>query len=136
MSPLLNGAARAKPWDVDYPCSAARDGVLPRPLRRSLLAFAATISLALTASCLAPTLPVPPPIDPEASAPDTSGMVTVKGGKNSVEPSAEVQVVNFSLKLRCESATPPTNCNYGAFRDAAKDGSWTVAVAGQSKDDL
>ncbi len=45
----------------------------------------------LTAGCLAPTLPLPPPTDPEVTGPDAQGLVTVTGA---VEPRAFAFVLN------------------------------------------
>ena len=48
---------------------------MARPLRRLLLGLA---GLCL-ASCLSPTLPLPPPSKPEVSGPDESGYVRLQG---------------------------------------------------------
>lgn len=48
---------------------------MARVLRRCLLLGAALF----TASCLSPTLPLPPPDRPDVSAPDASGMVRLQG---------------------------------------------------------
>ena len=103
-------------------------------LRLALGVFALSIS-----ACLAPTLPVPPPVDPQVSAPDSSGFVTVKGGPGSADSEATVTIINYTLRLRCEGSAPPAppGCSsYGALTYAGKDGSWQVGIRGQSKDDL
>jgi hypothetical protein len=46
-----------------------------RPLRRLLLGLAGLC----VASCLSPTLPLPPPAKPDVSSPDESGYVRLQG---------------------------------------------------------
>ena len=59
-------------------------------LRRYLLLAASTLALA---SCLSPTLPLPPPDRPDVSAPDASGMVRIQG---TAVPKAEVIAWNHA----------------------------------------
>lgn len=74
------------------------------------------LALALCTACLAPTLPIPPPV-PEVSAPNASGLVTVKGGPRSAQFGAVVYGCNQS-----------TGCNDDIHGSAAAaDGSWEIA---------
>ena len=70
--------------------------VAPRPSpRRPLTALIVAFALALGA-CIAPTLPVPPPSQPDVTAPDSQGLVTVRGGRDAATPGALVTVFNSS----------------------------------------
>jgi hypothetical protein len=63
-----------------------------RVLRRCLLLLVALC----VASCLSPTLPLPPPDRPDVSAPDESGMVRLQG---IAAPRAEVIAWNHNSDL-------------------------------------
>ena len=72
------------------------------------------LALALGA-CLAPTLPIPPPV-PEISAPNASGLVTVKGGPRSAQFGAVVYGCNQT-----------TSCNDRIHGSAVStNGSWDI----------
>ena len=94
------------------------------------LLLAATVALA---ACLAPTLPVPPPSEPEVSAPDSTGLVTVQGRKGAVSGNAVVTVWNETY---AESAACRADlyCNPGVVRVANPDGSYAVHIVAKSKD--
>ena len=93
-----------------------------RPSRRTWLLGMAAIAVA---GCLAPTLPVPPPSSPEVSAPDTDGIVTVKGGQGSAQTNATITVWNPNLE------------GVKGFSDSARpDGSWEIKLPAQSKQRL
>ncbi len=78
-------------------------------------------------SCISPTLPVPPPAQPDVTAPDASGLVTVKGQAGSAQPNAEVTVWNQALdEGRGEGRTTV----------ARPDGSWTESIPATSKQTL
>lgn len=85
------------------------------------------------ASCIAPTLPVPPPSEPESVTLDAvKGKVTIVGKAGSVEPGATVHVTNYTLqndKVRCAGT-----CAYGWDKQAETNGSYAITVDGQSKD--
>lgn len=86
------------------------------------------------ASCIAPTLPVPPPSEPESVTVDsTRGKVVVVGKAGSVEPHARVNLTNYTLQndpVRCGT------CTWGAYKDAESNGSYVIEVDGRSKDVL
>ena len=63
-----------------------------RVLRRCFLIAAGLC----VASCLSPTLPLPPPDRPDVSAPDTSGLVRIQG---LAAPQAEVIAWNHNNDL-------------------------------------
>jgi hypothetical protein len=92
--------------------------------RRSFLgSIAAFAVLAVGLSgqaCVAPTLPVPPPSQPDVSEPDSSGIVTLKGKAGSATPNAEVTVWNPEL-------------NEGRVSIAKPDGSWEEQIPAVSK---
>ncbi len=93
----------------------------PRPSRR--LALLGVLALAFTA-CLAPTLPIPPPSEPDVSGPDANGMVTLSGKAGSAQAQAEITACN-------EAA----GCTDGVWTTAGADGSWQLApMPGKSKD--
>lgn len=98
-----------------------------RPSRRSWLTTAALLGgVFALGGCLAPTLPVPPPANPDISAPDADGMVTVKGGKGSARPNWTVHVE--------KQGNPP---GVDGFEDAAlADGSWEIKLPAKSGDRL
>ncbi|MBX3129553.1 MAG: hypothetical protein KF718_22735 [Polyangiaceae bacterium] len=74
----------------------------------------------LTAGCLAPTLPLPPPSDPEISGPDANGQVTVQGY---VEPTAIAYVFNQSQ-------------NEGRFQQTGANGRYTISLPADVGDQL
>ena len=86
-----------------------------------------------TSACIAPTLPVPPPAQPEVSAPDSVGIVTVTGPKGAVAAYAEVTVWNQTYAESVDCKTD-TYCNPGVVRIANADGSFAVRLKGKSKD--
>lgn len=77
---------------------------MERLLRRLLLV---ATSLAL-ASCLSPTLPLPPPDRPDVSAPDASGLVRLQGA---AAPRAEVIAWNHDNDVIAGQVTRETS-NY------------------------
>jgi hypothetical protein len=48
-------------------------------MRRPLLSYVALAVLATTASCLSPTLPLPPPDQPDAISQDSAGLWQISG---------------------------------------------------------
>ena len=111
-----------------------RRGILDRVGRIARLARGALLGVVLaSASCIAPTLPVPPPAQPDVTAPDGDGLVTVSGGKNAVGAYAEVSVFNqtYAESAECKAAI---DCAPGVFRNANADGSFVMRVKGRSKD--
>jgi len=96
-----------------------------RSSRRTWLAASLSLGLVALASCLAPTLPVPPPASPEVSTPDQDGIVTVKGAAGSAKANAEVTVWNDNLAGV-----------KGFSGSAAGDGSWEIKLPAQSKQKL
>ena len=112
----------------------ARPSFRDRLGRIARLARGAVVAAVLSsASCIAPTLPVPPPAQPDVSAPDGDGLVTVTGGKNTVGAYAEVSVFNqtYAESAECKAAI---DCAPGVFRNANADGSFVMRVKGRSKD--
>jgi hypothetical protein len=104
------------------------------PALARALARLALLALVLAAvACIAPTLPVPPPAQPDVSAPDSAGLVTVTGAKGSVAAYAEVSVFNqtYAESAECKAAV---DCTPGVFRNANADGSYLVRIQGRSKD--
>lgn len=92
--------------------------------RRSWIRAAALFALgAIAGGCLAPTLPIPPPGQPEISGPDASGLVTLKGAADSAQPNAEVAAYN-----------PVTR--EGRFTVASPNGSWELTIPATSKQTL
>lgn len=79
------------------------------------------------AGCVAPTLPVPPPSQPDVSEPDASGIVTLQGGPHSAEPNAEVTVWNPNLD---------GGRGEGHTTIALQDGSWSETIPASSKQTL
>jgi hypothetical protein len=75
--------------------------VMIRPLRRLLLGLA---GLCL-ASCLSPTLPLPPPSKPDVSSPDDSGYVRLQG---IAAPRAEVIAWNHASDIIAGQVTGET----------------------------
>lgn len=96
-----------------------------RPSRRTWLSGLLIGGLSASAGCLAPTLPVPPPSSPEVSAPDSAGLVTVKGGPGSARANAIVTVWNENLPE-----------NKGVSDRVRSDGSWQVVQRAKSKERL
>lgn len=90
--------------------------------RRSWLRACAASVLAL-GGCLAPTLPIPPPSQPEITAPDADGNVTLKGRPGGARANAEVTV------FKPETET-------GSVSIAEPDGSWTVVLKARAKERL
>ncbi|MEO7095871.1 MAG: hypothetical protein ABI175_21605 [Polyangiales bacterium] len=117
--------------------------VSPPSLRRRLVSAAVRLALLvglvlgalLVNACIAPTLPVPPPLQPDVSESDTAGLVTISGAKGSVASYAEVSVFNLSYAESSECKTAP-DCTPGAFRNANADGSYLMRVKARSKDVL
>lgn len=95
--------------------------------RRSWLRTVAVAAVAALAGCLAPTLPVPPPGQPEISGPDASGLVTLKGASESAQPNAEVTVWNPSLN---------GGRGEGRVTIAGPDGAWQLTIPAASKQTL
>lgn len=91
-----------------------------------LAATVAVASLCLS-GCLAPTLPVPPPSQPEVIGPDATGIVTLKGGPGSARANAEVAVWNPNLD---------GGKGDGRLTIAAPDGSWSESIPAKSKETL
>jgi hypothetical protein len=77
---------------------------MARPLRRLLLGLA---GLCL-ASCLSPTLPLPPPSKPDVSSPDENGYVRLQG---IAKPKVEVIAWNHDNDLIAGQVTGETS-NY------------------------
>src|SRR3954469_15184097 len=71
-------------------------------------------------ACVAPTLPVPPPSQPDVTEPDSSGVVTLKGKAGSATPNAEVTVWNPEI-------------SEGRVTIAKPDGSWEEQIPAISK---
>lgn len=63
----------------------------------------------LAASCLSPTLPLPPPTDPSVSATDTAGLVRLTG---SVEPESQVTALNRVTNLSYGQYTASGNYDF------------------------
>ena len=91
--------------------------------RRGLVRSLALGALVALGGCLSPTLPVPPPGQPEVEGPDASGLVTLKGAKDSAQPNAEVAAYNPATKD-------------GRFTVSAADGSWQIVLPASSKQTL
>ena len=72
------------------------------------------------AGCLSPTLPLPPPGQPEASAVDKDGYVTLKGGAN---PQAAVFAYN-------------TRTGQGGIDTADDGGQYEIRLKAQLGDDI
>jgi hypothetical protein len=81
-----------------------------RLLRRGFLAIVLA-GAAATAGCLSPTLPLPPPEQPEMSAVDGEGYVTIKGGPGS----AEVGAIVFAYNERSGDGVIDTADGYGTY---------------------
>lgn len=93
-----------------------------RPPRRRF-AWIGALALAVGA-CLAPTLPVPPPSQPEVTAPDANGFVTLSGKAGSAQAGARIEACNES-----------DGCQKGIWNDAQPDGSWKLdPLAAKSRD--
>lgn len=103
-----------------------RRRALARILAAAALGAAAVGALG-TASCLAPTLPVPPPSQPDVIGPDPSGNVTLKGSRGSARPNAEVTAWNPNLNA---------GRGAGVVTIAADDGSWSQSIPAKSKEIL
>ena len=104
-------------------------------MTRWLRAILAGATLGVSA-CIAPTLPVPPPAQPDVTAPDSTGMVTLKGGRQSATPNATIEVWNQSLaeSATCKSPNPACHPLSGKLVDS--DGSWIIQIPAKSKDHL
>ena len=87
------------------------------------------------AACIAPTLPVPPPAQPDVSSPDGSGTVTIQGGKGAATGGAQLTVWNETY---AESAACKADafCDPGIVRIVNDDGSYAVRIAAHSRDVL
>ncbi|MBI2393150.1 MAG: hypothetical protein HYV09_26430 [Deltaproteobacteria bacterium] len=96
-------------------------------VRRSWIRTVALGVLVALGGCLAPTLPVPPPAQPEILGPDESGMVTLKGSRDSARPSAEVTVWNPNLD---------GGKGEGRTTIANPDGSWQETIPAAHKQTL
>jgi hypothetical protein len=79
------------------------------------------------AGCLAPTLPVTPPAQPDVTGPDASGNVTLKGRPGSARANAEVTVWNPNLNA---------GKGAGVVTIAAGDGSWSNTIPAKTKETL
>jgi hypothetical protein len=101
-------------------------------LRRFSAAFLVASLIASLAACLAPTLPIPPPSEPELSL--VSGKINVVGDKGSVQANAQVYVINTTLEQKCA----PAGCTqiYSRIVPAAPDGSYSTQLDGQSGDTI
>lgn len=95
--------------------------------RRSWIRAAALCAVGVLGGCLSPTLPVPPPGQPEIEGPDASGMVTLKGNAGSAQPNAEVTVWNPALD---------SGKGEGRTTIANPDGSWKETIPASSKQTL
>jgi hypothetical protein len=69
--------------------------------------------------CISPTLPLPPPNEPEVSPIDANGVVTLQGTAHSAEGGALV----FSLNQRTGE---------GAITTASNSGSWEMKIGLES----
>lgn len=110
--------------------SAFRLRALVRATRLRALLLATLVAVS---ACLAPTLPVPPPSQPEVSAPDASGDVLVQGGKGAVSGGAEVTVENYTLSQSAACRSDPS-CYFTVSKIANDDGSYAVKIRGRSGD--
>jgi hypothetical protein len=90
--------------------------------RRSWLRACVLGALAL-GGCLAPTLPVPPPSQPDITAPDADGNVTLRGRPGGATGNAEITVFK-----------PENETFVGALSKA--DGSWLIQIRARSKEKL
>lgn len=101
-----------------------------RHLRSLLLAAFVAVT-----ACIAPTLPIPPPSQPEVTAPDSTGLVTVRGGKGAATAGAQLTVWNatYADSAACHA---DVSCAPGVVRQVGADGSYVVHIAGKSKDTL
>ena len=111
-----------------------------KPARRGpvgfrAFAFAALCGLATVAACIAPTLPIPPPAEPDVSKPDASGNVLVQGGKGSASAGATINVENVTSANSAACKTDPTCYSY-VGRPVNDDGSYSVSIPGHSGDEL
>jgi hypothetical protein len=79
------------------------------PSRRTLLHSVAAL---LMAGCLSPTLPLPPPNEPNVSGPDESGTAYLTG---TVPASAIVFAINHTTAL-------------GYFQQTGRDGQYNFAI--------
>jgi hypothetical protein len=61
------------------------------------------------ASCLSPTLPLPPPSDPSVSGTDADGNVTLTG---TVAPESEVFALNHTSNVIAGQLTPSGNYDF------------------------
>ena len=98
-------------------------------MARSTVMMGALLAAAAQ-GCLAPTLPIPPPSDPNVMAVG-DGTVRVSGGKGSASPDAIVIVINETLHDVC-----PSGCRATEADIAAGDGSWGVVLVGKVGDSL
>ena len=90
-------------------------------MRRALLSFAALVVLATTASCLSPTLPLPPPEHPDSVGQDMNGLWQISG---TCDKGATVYVLNTATGL-------------GAiFEDLKLHGTYHVAIGGNACDTI
>ena len=80
--------------------------------------------------CLAPTLPIPPPSDPDLQVLG-DGTVRVSGGKGSASANAVVIVINETILAAC-----PSGCKTTESDIAGPDGSWGVVIPGKVADTL
>lgn len=84
-------------------------------------------ALVAVSGCLAPTLPVPPPGQPDVEGPDASGTVKLTGHAGSAQANAEVTVWNPALD---------GGKGEGRTTIANKDGSWQETIPAASKQTL
>lgn len=77
--------------------------------------------------CLAPTLPVPPPSQPDVEGPDAAGNVTLKGAAGAARANAEVTVWNPNLD---------GGKGEGKLTIALPDGSWSETIPAKKGETL
>ena len=85
--------------DSAGPANEAGSLVVSRATRADRRLFSVLVLLLtswLAVSCLSPTLPLPPPSDPFITAPDSDGLIQIKGR---VTSGAEVTVLNTRTSI-------------------------------------
>ncbi len=81
---------------------------------------------ALAIACASPTLPLPPPDAPAATAGATPGTVHLHAGPSSAEPNALIVILN-------DNAGPT---NHGVVSTVRADGSWDADLSAVNNDVL